>query len=219
MIELINVCKRYPVRGGERTILDHINLRVNPHEKLGVLGRNGAGKSTLVRLLSGAERPSSGRINRKMSVSWPIALAEAFHNGLTGLDNLRLVCRIYNVDYRDKIDFVQDFSELGIYLREPFMSYSSGMKARLAFAISMIIEFDCYLIDEVVAVGDSRFHEKCQIELFEKRKDRGKVIVSHDPNFVRTHCEDAVVLVDGRLHQFANVEEGLTFYQEHMASG
>jgi len=219
MIELTNVSKRYPVRGGERTILDCINLRVNPHEKLGILGRNGAGKSTLVRLLSGAERPSSGRITRKMSVSWPIALGEAFHNGLTGLDNLRLVCRIYNVDYRDKIDFVQDFSELGLYMREPIKTYSSGMRARLAFAISMIIEFDCYLIDEVVAVGDSRFHEKCQIELFEKRKDRGKVIVSHDASFVRAQCEDAVVLVDGRLHEFEDVEEGLRFYQAHMASG
>ncbi len=219
MIELIDVCKRYPVRGGDRVILDHISLRVRPHEKLGVLGRNGAGKSTLVRLLSGAERPTSGRINRQMSVSWPIALGDAFHNWLTGLDNLRLICRIYNVDYRDKIDFIEDFSELGIYMREPLISYSSGMKARLAFAISMMIEFDCYLIDEVVAVGDSRFHEKCRVELFEKRKDRSKVIVSHDVNFVRQHCEDAVVLIDGRLHQFSTVEEGLQYYQEYMAKG
>jgi capsular polysaccharide transport system ATP-binding protein len=218
MIELINVYKRYPIRGGERTILNDINLRVSPHKKLGILGRNGAGKSTLVRLLSGAERPSSGHITRKMSVSWPIALGDAFHNGLTGLDNLRLICRIYNVDYRDKIAFIQEFSELGIYLREPLRNYSSGMRARLAFAISMIIEFDCYLIDEVVAVGDSRFHEKCRIELFEKRKDRGKVIVSHDPNFVKEHCEDTVVLVEGRLHQFDSVEQGLEFYQEHMAN-
>jgi capsular polysaccharide transport system ATP-binding protein len=216
MIELTNVSKRYPVRGGQRTILDDISLRILPHEKLGILGRNGAGKSTLVRLLSGAERPSSGQIFRNMSVSWPIALGDAFHNGLTGLDNLRLICRIYNVDYRDKIEFIQEFSELGIYLREPLMSYSSGMRARLAFAISMIIEFDCYLIDEVVAVGDSRFHEKCRIELFEKRKDRGKVIVSHDPNFVQEHCEDAAVLVDGRLYHFDTVNEGFEFYNEHM---
>jgi capsular polysaccharide transport system ATP-binding protein len=219
MIELIDVCKCYPVRGGERTILDHISLRIKPNEKLGVLGRNGAGKSTLVRLLSGAESPSSGKITRRMSVSWPIALGDAFHNYLTGLDNLRLICRIYNVDYRDKVDFVKEFSELGIYLREPIVSYSTGMRARLAFAISMIIEFDCYLIDEVVAVGDSRFHEKCQFELFEKRKDRGKVIVSHDVNFVKQHCEDAVVLVDGRLHHFNSVDEGLQFYQEHMSHG
>jgi capsular polysaccharide transport system ATP-binding protein len=219
MIELIDVCKCYPVRGGERTILDHISLRIKPNEKLGVFGRNGAGKSTLVRLLSGAESPSSGKITRRMSVSWPIALGDAFHNYLTGLDNLRLICRIYNVDYRDKVDFVKEFSELGIYLREPIVSYSTGMRARLAFAISMIIEFDCYLIDEVVAVGDSRFHEKCQFELFEKRKDRGKVIVSHDVNFVKQHCEDAVVLVDGRLHHFNSVDEGLQFYQEHMSHG
>ena len=218
MLELRDVCKRYPVQGGERLILDHINLRIHPNEKLGILGRNGAGKSTLVRLLSGAERPSSGAVLRKMKVSWPLALGEAFHNALTALDNLRLLCPVYNVDYRDKVDFVQGFTELGIYLREPIRRYSSGMRARLAFAISMVIEFDCYLIDEVVAVGDSRFREKCQIELFEKRKDRGKVIVSHDANFVKQHCEDAVVLVEGRLHKFENVGEGFQFYNKHMAT-
>jgi capsular polysaccharide transport system ATP-binding protein len=219
MIELIDVCKHYPVRGGVRTILDHISLRINRHEKLGILGRNGAGKSTLVRILSGGERPNSGKVIRKMSVSWPIALSNAFHNSLTGLDNVRLMCRVYDVDYRDKLKFVEEFSELGIYLREPLESYSDGMRARLAFAISMIIEFDCYLIDEVVAVGDSRFHEKCRVELFEKRRDRSKVIVSHDPDFIRSHCQDAVVLVSGQLHHFDTIAEGLEFYQEHMSKG
>jgi len=217
MIELLNVTKRYPIHGGERTILDQINLLIQPGEKLGILGKNGAGKSTLVRLLSGSERPSSGKIIRQMKMSWPIALGDAFHNYLTGLDNLRLICRIYDVSFEDKVEFVKEFSELGIYLREPLISYSSGMRARLAFAISMIIEFDCYLIDEVSAVGDSRFKDKCQYELFEKRADRGKVIVSHDPTFVREHCQDAVVLVDGRMHHFDTVDEGLSFYQAHMA--
>jgi capsular polysaccharide transport system ATP-binding protein len=219
MIELQNVTKCYPIHGGERTILDRINLLIKPGEKLGVLGRNGAGKSTLVRLLSGSERPTSGKIIRNMKMSWPIALGDAFHNHLTGYDNMRLICRIYDVPFEDKVDFVKEFSELGIYLREDIIKYSSGMRARLAFAISMIIEFDCYLIDEVSAVGDSRFHAKCNYELFEKRADRGKVIVSHDPNFIREHCQDAVVLVDGKMHHFDTVDEGLAFYGEHMAQG
>jgi capsular polysaccharide transport system ATP-binding protein len=217
MIELQNVIKRYPVHGGERTILDRINLLIKPGEKLGVLGRNGAGKSTLVRLLSGSERPSAGKITRNMSISWSLAMSGAFHHTLTGFDNLRLICRLYNVRFEDKVEFVKEFTELGIYLREPFHTYSSGMKARLAFAISMIVEFDCYLIDEVTAVGDSRFHAKCNHELFEKRADRGKVIVSHDPNFIRAHCERAVVLMDGHLHHFNSVEEGLLFHHENMA--
>jgi capsular polysaccharide transport system ATP-binding protein len=216
MIELIDITKRYPIHGGERTILNQINLRISRHEKLGILGKNGAGKSTLVRLLSGAERPDKGRIIRRMKMSWPIALGDAFHNYLTGIDNFRLICRIYDVDFSDKLEFVKEFSELGIYLREPLISYSSGMRARLAFAISMIIEFDCYLIDEVVAVGDSRFHEKCEYELFEKRKDRGKVIVSHNPDFIRNHCDQVVVLIEGRLHHFDSAAAGLSFYEESM---
>jgi len=217
MIELQNVTKRYPIHGGERTILDRIDLLIKSGEKLGILGRNGAGKSTLIRLLSGSERPSAGKIIRNMSISWSLAMSGAFHHTLTGFDNLRLICRLYNVRFEEKVEFVKEFTELGIYLREPYHTYSSGMKARLAFAISMIVEFDCYLIDEVVAVGDSRFTVKCQHELFEKRADRGKVIVSHDPNFIRAHCDRVVVLMNGHLHHFEIVEEGIAFHHEYMA--
>jgi capsular polysaccharide transport system ATP-binding protein len=197
--------------------LDDVNLRVRRGEKIGILGRNGSGKSTLIRLISGAERPSSGTVTRSMRVSWPLAFAGGFQGTLTGLDNLRFICRIYNTTTEDKIPFVQEFSELGPYLREPVKSYSSGMRARLAFALSMVIEFDCYLIDEVIAVGDQRFHERCQVELFEKRRDRSMIIVSHDPNFIKAHCDDAGVMVKGKLHFFPNVDEGFAFYHEHSA--
>ena len=217
MIELSHVTKRYPMHGGDRVILDDVNLRVRRGEKIGILGRNGSGKSTLIRLISGAERPSSGTVTRSMRVSWPLAFAGGFQGTLTGLDNLRFICRIYNTTTEDKIPFVQEFSELGDYLREPVKSYSSGMRARLAFALSMVIEFDCYLIDEVIAVGDQRFHERCQIELFEKRRDRSMIIVSHDPNFIKAHCDDAGVMVKGKLHFFPNVDEGFAFYNEHSA--
>jgi capsular polysaccharide transport system ATP-binding protein len=128
---------------------------------------------------------------------------------LTGLDNLRFICRIYNTSIEDKIDFVQDFSELGRYLREPVKTYSSGMCARLAFALSMVIEFDCFLIDEVIAVGDSRFHEKCHQELFQKRKDRAMIMVSHNYDFLRSHCTTAVVLSDARINKFVDFEEAV----------
>jgi len=217
MIHIENVTKRYGTRHGEVTVLDNVNLTIQPGEKVGILGRNGAGKSTIIRLISGAERPSAGRITREMSVSWPLAFGGAFQGTLTGLDNLRFICRVYGTSADDKIAYVQEFSELGRYLREPVKTYSAGMRARLAFAISMVVEFDCFLIDEIVAVGDSRFHEKCRIELFEKRKDRAMIIVSHDPGYVRDHCDHAAVLVKGKLTAFAQVDDAFAFYQDHAA--
>lgn len=217
MITLNNVTKVYSTRQGPRTVLDGINLRVAKGEKVGILGRNGAGKSTLIRLISGAELPTSGHIHRGISISWPLAFGGAFQGSLTGLDNLRFICRIYGADIEPAIPYVEEFSELGAYLREPVKKYSSGMRARLAFAISMAIEFDCFLIDEIVSVGDSRFHEKCHIELFEKRKDRAMILVSHDPGYIRAHCDHAAVLVAGRLHSFDQVDDAFAFYQEHSA--
>jgi capsular polysaccharide transport system ATP-binding protein len=214
MINLLNVTKFYETRAGPVRVLDNINVVIRPGRRIGILGRNGAGKSTLVRLISGAEQPSIGEIQRGMSVSWPLAFGGAFQGSLTGLDNLRFICRIYGVDPADRIDFVEDFSELGMYLREPVRTYSSGMRARLAFAISMIIEFDCFLIDEIIAVGDARFHEKCHHELFTKREDRAMIIVSHDPNFVREHCHEAAVLHQGVLHEFSSVDDAYEFYSE-----
>jgi capsular polysaccharide transport system ATP-binding protein len=187
------------------------------HERVGILGRNGAGKSTLIRLISGAEEPSSGRIIRRMGVSWPLAFTGAFQNSLTGLDNLKFICRIYGKDWRDSVDYVQDFSELGIYLREPVRSYSAGMQMRLAFAISMVIEFDCFLIDEIVAVGDARFHAKCHTELFEKRGDRALIIVSHDPGYIREHCSQACVLHEGVLTEFESMDAAFDNYNESIA--
>ena len=217
MIHIKHVTKQYGTRHGTVTVLDDVNLTIHPGEKVGILGRNGAGKSTMIRLISGAERPSAGSIYREMSVSWPLAFGGAFQGTLTGLDNLRFICRVYGTSADDKIDYVQEFSELGRYLREPVKTYSAGMRARLAFAISMVVEFDCFLIDEIVAVGDSRFHEKCRIELFEKRKDRAMIIVSHDPGYVREHCDHAAVLVKGKLTAFAQVDDAFAFYQDHAA--
>lgn len=199
---------------GPTHVLKDVNLTVGAHERVGILGRNGAGKSTLIRLISGAEEPASGMITRSMSVSWPLAFTGAFQFSLTGLDNLKFICRIYGKDYRDKVAFVQEFSELGVYLREPVRTYSAGMQMRLAFAISMVIEFDCFLIDEIVAVGDARFHSKCHDELFVKRGERSFIIVSHDAGYVREHCERACVLNEGRLKAYDTMDEAYEAYSQ-----
>lgn len=216
MIEVSDVHKIYPTRAGDRVVLNGISFTLNLGEKLGILGRNGAGKSTLIRLISEAERPTSGTITRTMSVSWPLAFGGAFQNALTGLDNVRFISRIYDQDYHQNIDFVSDFTELGLYLREPVRSYSQGMRARLAFAISMIIEFDCYLIDEITAVGDAKFHEKCQTELFHKRSDRAMLIISHDTEYVKTHCSRFAVLDKGNLVFFENFDQAYHAHSENL---
>lgn len=217
MIALKAITKSYATGSGPRKVLDGVELTIARGETIGILGRNGAGKSTLVRILGGAETPDSGTIDRSMSVSWPLAFSGGFQSSLTGLDNLRFICRVYGVDAEACLPFVYDFTELGIYLKEPIRTYSSGMRARLAFAASMVVDFDCYLVDEIVAVGDSRFQSKCHEELFVKRADRGLVIVSHDPGYVRSHCQRAAVLRDGKLHHFASVDDAFEYYSEYMA--
>lgn len=215
MIDIQGVTKVYDTRFGPRTVLDNVNLRLERGRNVGIIGRNGAGKSTLIRLLSGAERPTSGRITRTMKVSWPLAFGGAFQNNLTGLDNLKFVCRIYGVDYKPLVPFVEQFTELGLYFREPVSHYSHGMVTRLAFALSMAIEFDCFLIDETLVVGDKRFHDRCHEELFRKRKDRSFILVSHDPGVIRLYCERACVLNAGKLHEFDTVGAAYEYYQSH----
>ncbi|ACE62299.1 ABC transporter ATP-binding protein [Actinobacillus pleuropneumoniae] len=212
MISVKNVSKDYYTRSGKKTVLQDINFELKKGEKIGILGRNGAGKSTLIRLLSGVEPPTSGTIERHMSISWPLAFSGAFQGSLTGMDNLRFICRIYNADIDYVKAFTEEFSELGDYLYEPVKKYSSGMKARLAFALSLSVEFDCYLIDEVIAVGDSRFAAKCKHELFEKRKDRSIILVSHSPSAMKSYCDNAMVLDKGIMYKFENMDEAYKFY-------
>lgn len=219
MIRVQNVSKIYPTRFGEKLVLDDISFNLDHGEKLGVLGRNGAGKSTLVRLISGAELPTKGRIDADMSISWPLAFGGAFQDTLTGVDNVRFISRIYDQDFEKNLAFVEDFSELGPYLREEVRTYSSGMRARLAFAISMIIEFDCFLIDEVGAVGDARFHQRCNQELFGNRGDRAMVIISHDASYVRDHCTRFAVLNEGRMVEFDDFETAYSDFREKIGIG
>ncbi len=184
----------------------------DPSYSYGLLGVNGAGKSTTLRVLSGTELPNSGKVRRSVRVSWPLGLAGGFHNQMTGRENVHFIARVYGADVRKTDDFVEDFSELGEYLDAPVKTYSSGMMARLGFAMSMAIEFDVYLVDEVTAVGDARFQERCQAAFAHRRKNAGMIMVSHSMSTISDYCDRGGVLVDGQLIMFENVGKAIEMY-------
>lgn len=204
--------KSYRHGASVKQVLKGVNLTLTSGERLALLGRNGAGKTTLIKLIGGVEYPTSGKVHRHMSVSWPLGFGGGFQGSLTGYDNARFIARIYGRDYKDLKAFVEDFTELGGQLRMPVKTYSSGMRARLAFALSLAIEFDCYLIDEIILVGDQNFQRKCHIELFEKRGDRAMVLASHNADVIREYCDRAVIIHESRATEYDDVEYALETY-------
>jgi capsular polysaccharide transport system ATP-binding protein len=182
-------------------------------ERLAILGRNGAGKSTLISLLAGLELPTSGFIHRGLSMSWPIAIDGAVQGEMTGYDYARFILRVYDVPFEEKFDYVQAFADIGRQIHMPIRFYSTGMRARLAFALSFAIDFDCILIDEVLAVGDRSFQQRCHDELFVRRKHCAMIVAIHDENFVREHCTAALVLKQGRGRVFHDVRFATEIYQ------
>ena len=214
MIYCRNVHKSYRVGGADRKILKGVDFAINPSDRIGLLGRNGAGKSTLIRLIGGVEMPTAGKIMREMSCSWPLGFSGGFQGSLTGYDNARFIARIYDKPYSEMRDFIEDFTELGSHLRLPVKQYSSGMRARLAFGLSLAIEFECYLIDEVIMVGDKNFRDKCQAAFFDERADRALLLASHSLSTVKQYCNRAVVLHDGVAPLYENVEEAVAVYED-----
>lgn len=212
---LCNISKTFPIHHGrdKRLVLDDISLRIRPGERWGIMGPNGAGKSTLIQIISGSLRADSGTVERGMHVSWPLAFGGAFQGALTGRDNARLIARVYGVDVKETITRVEDFAELGLYLDEPVKSYSSGMNSRLSFALSMAIDFDCFLVDEVISVGDVRFNRRCEEEL-KRRKNNAMVLVSHHTDLIRNNCDHAAFLQHGRLHFFDEVNAAVEAYEQ-----
>ena len=212
MITCSDVRKSYSHSGGIKQVLKGINFTIDRGERIGLLGRNGAGKSTLIKLIGGVELPTSGKISRGMSVSWPLGFAGGFQGSLTGYDNARFIARIYQKNYEDIRAFVEDFTEMDRQLKMPVKTYSSGMRARLAFALSLAIEFDCYLIDEIILVGDQNFQRKCQIEMFDKRQDRAMLIASHSPEFMREFCNKAIIIDNGLAEVHHDIDTAITLY-------
>lgn len=195
-----------------KTIFKGLSFDLARDGRLAVLGRNGQGKSTLIKLLGGILPPTSGSIEWNMTSSWPIGLGGGFQGSLSGIDNIRFITRIYHKNYDEVFERVEGFAELGASLKQPVKQYSSGMRARLAFGLSLAIDFDCYLIDELVSVGDARFQRKCTEELFTHRADRAFLMASHDMNIIAATCQRALVLEGGQLRMFEDVEEAIDVY-------
>jgi capsular polysaccharide transport system ATP-binding protein len=212
MIRVSGLSKEYRAEGKLHRVLSNVSFTVGRGEKVAVLGRNGAGKSTLMRLIGGVEVPTSGRIEREMSLSWPLGLQGGFQGSLTGNDNMRFIARIYNKPFDYIRAYVDDFAELGKYLSEPLKTYSTGMRARFAFALSLAVDFDCYLVDEIIAAGDQRFQRRSHEELFEKRADRSMILASHIGDIVRAYCSRALVLHRGRGKVFDDLDLALDIY-------
>ncbi|MCC3245482.1 ABC transporter ATP-binding protein [Methylocystis sp. WRRC1] len=214
MIQLDNVFKYYRSNGHRKIVLNHVSLDFMAGRSYGILGVNGAGKSTLMRLLAGTELPNGGRIRRNGRISWPLGFSGGLHPKLTGRENVKFVSRVYGQDARKVIDFVEDFAEIGAYMDVAISTYSSGMIARLAFGLTLAIEFDCYLIDEVTAVGDARFAARCKEE-FGKRKQKSDVImVSHGMSTIKEYCDRGIVLAGGQMHVFSNVDDAIDLYKK-----
>jgi capsular polysaccharide transport system ATP-binding protein len=218
MIQFENVTKTYSTGRGVKTILDKASFSFPIGHNYGILGGNGAGKSTLLRVIAGAEHPNSGRVRRHARVSFPLGFSGTFHSQLSGRQNAAFLARVYGADERAVIDFVAGFAELGAYFDMPIQTYSSGMMAKLAFGVSLAIDFDVYLVDEVTEVGDARFRKKCS-EAFMERMARSDIImVSHNSHTIKAYCDRGAILMNGNLVFFDSIDEAMKVYREMMGA-
>lgn len=219
MIMFEDVSKTYHIHKFVKPVFNNLSFVINRGESIGICGANGAGKSTLMRLLAGVDSPTKGKITRTMTTSWPLGYGSAFQASLTGADNARFIARIYGKDEDELLEKVEAFAELGPYLYQPVSTYSSGMSARLAFGISLTVDFDCYLIDEVTSAGDARFQAKSEAALLDRR-DRGSLImISHDPGALQRYCTRGAVLYGGALTFFDSVSEACEVHYSLQALG
>nr|WP_189674488.1 ABC transporter ATP-binding protein [Pseudomonas sp. SWRI50] len=210
-----NVTKSYLTPKGRRYVFRNLSLAIPPGKNIGLIGRNGAGKSTLMRLLGGADVPDSGTIVTDRSISWPVGLTGGFQGSMSGRDNIKFVCRVYGAEgeaMREKIRFVQEFAEIGTWIDEPIKTYSSGMRSRVAFGLSMAFDFDYYLIDEVMSVGDAQFKRKCRKIFREKLKTSNVVLVSHSMSEISKLCDIVLLVKDGEIEIYEDVIEGIKAY-------
>jgi capsular polysaccharide transport system ATP-binding protein len=204
MLAFDRASKVYNLKGVQKVILDDLSFAFPENRNVAIMGKNGAGKSTMMRLLAGSEPPTSGHVYRSLRVSWPLGFAGGFNGSMTGIENTRFVSRIYGQDTERVIAYVKDFAELGPSLRLPIKTYSSGMKARLAFGLSMAINFQVYLIDEITAVGDETFRKKSKAVFQEKLKSSQIIMVSHSAVTIKEYCDCGLLLNNG----------GVTFYDD-----
>ncbi len=221
MIKIKNLTKSYRTPQGKHYVFKDLNVVLPTGKSIALIGRNGAGKSTLLRMIGGIDRPDRGEIITEKTISWPVGLAGGFQGSLTGRENVKFVSRLYasKDDFQQKISFVEEFSELGKYFDMPIKTYSSGMRSRLAFGLSMAFKFDYYLVDEITAVGDARFKKKCA-ELFNQRhKESSFIMVSHSLNSLKEYCDIGLTLhKNGCINVHGNVDDAIKDYlsSEHL---
>jgi len=219
MIELRNLTKYYPVHTGRRYVLRDVSLIIPDRTNIAVLGPNGAGKSTFLRLIGGAEPADSGSIITDEEISWPLGLASGFQGSLTGRQNVAFVCQINGLNTAERrhvVKQVVEFAELGEYFDMPVSTYSSGMRARLTFGLSMSFDFDVYLIDELTSVGDMLFREKATAAFERIRKRASLIFVSHNLNTLRESCQSALFLRDGTADFYQNIDDGVNAYTDYI---
>lgn len=214
MIRFENVTKRYRLKNGVKSILEKASFEIPRGRSLGVLGVNGAGKSTFLRMISGNELPDRGRVVREnVSISWPLGFAESFHGSLSGRENLKFACRVYHKNVERVTRYVEEFAEIGKHMDMPVKTYSSGMKARLAFGLSMSFNFDVYLIDEVTAVGDANFRAKCTAAFNEKLANADIIMVSHSMSTLKQYCKAGCLLGGGSIRLFDDIDDAIAEYE------
>jgi len=218
VIRLENLSKSFHTRWGRKVVIDDASVTFPSGVSVALLARNGAGKSTLMGMIGGTIQPSSGRIVKSGTVSWPVGFRGSFHRDMTGAQNTRFVARIYGVETQELLEFVEDFAELGPHFHSPVRTYSAGMMSRLAFGVSIGIPFDTYLVDEVTSVGDADFKRKSRLVFLERMKHAGAVVVTHSMGQVRKLCQAGVVLENGKLIYFEDVEAAIARHQENMGS-
>ena len=216
MIRIIDLSKSYPIGKGRKVVANKINVTFPTGECVALLGRNGAGKSSLLRMIAGTVKPDRGLITSNGTISWPIGFAGSFHKDLTGLQNAKFVARVYGVETTKLLEFVEDFAELGAHFNLQVRTYSSGMKSRLAFGISMAIQFDTYLIDEVTAVGDAAFKKKCNNVLEERLKDSGAIVVSHSMKTIKKLCTMGAILENGQLSLYSSIDDAIQLHEKEL---
>ncbi|MEF6098703.1 ABC transporter ATP-binding protein [Escherichia coli] len=220
MIKIENLTKSYRTPTGRHYVFKDLNIEIPSGKSVAFIGRNGAGKSTLLRMIGGIDRPDSGKIITNKTISWPVGLAGGFQGSLTGRENVKFVMRLYakQEELKEKIEFVEEFAELGKYFDMPIKTYSSGMRSRLGFGLSMAFKFDYYIVDEVTAVGDARFKEKCAQLFKERHKESSFLMVSHSLNSLKEFCDVAIVFKNSYIiGYYENVQSGIDEYKMYQA--